>query len=79
MTTRNNNNIQEELFTITQSPIELTLYAIMNDKGEIVSVNNRRIHLTRKDVRAARDIYNRRNAKIVKGSFALGTDWTVVR
>jgi hypothetical protein len=79
MTTRNNNNIQEELFTTTQSPTELTLYAIMNDKGEIVSVNNRRIHLTRKDVRAARDIYNRRNAKIVKGSFALGTDWTVVR
>jgi|APSaa5957512535_1039671.scaffolds.fasta_scaffold69440_2 hypothetical protein len=80
MTTKNNENIQEELFiTIPNLHVTQTLYAIMNDKGEIVSVNNRRVHLTRKDVRAARDLYNRRNAKIVKGNFALGTNWTPIR
>ena len=80
MTTRNNETIQEEsLITTSPTRATQTLYAIMNDKGEIVSVNNRRVHLTRKDVRAARDLYNRRNAKIVKGNFALGTNWTPVR
>lgn len=80
MTIRNNKSPQEELFVTMPSPqATQTLYAIMNDKGEIISVNNRRVYLTRKDVRAARNTYNRRNVKIVKGSFTLGADWTPVR
>jgi hypothetical protein len=54
----------------------LTLYAIINSEGEIISIKNRKIHLTRKDVRMARDTYNRRNAKIVRGNFTLNSSWT---
>jgi hypothetical protein len=79
MTTKNNKNTQEELLLTTQPPTGLTLYAIMNDKNEIISVTNRRVHLTRKEARAARSIYNRRNTKVVKGSFVLETDWTPAR
>jgi ribosome-associated protein YbcJ (S4-like RNA binding protein) len=77
MSTEIQNELQEP--TDIQSSLmdnKLTLYAIMDNEGEIISVNKRKIHLTRRDVRIARDTYNRRNAKIVKGHFILESGWT---
>jgi hypothetical protein len=73
------NNTQEETLSSSQPAAELTLYALVDNEGKMVSVNNRKVHLTRKDVREARIIYNRRNVKIVKGKFTLGSGWTPVR
>ncbi|MAE81843.1 MAG: hypothetical protein CMB80_03840 [Flammeovirgaceae bacterium] len=64
----------ENTTTVTNPPI--ILYAIMNNDGEIVSVNKRKVHLTRKSVRTARDLYNRRDVRIVKGDFVLNSCWT---
>lgn len=79
MFTNPTNNTQEETLSSSESAAELTLYALIDNEGKMVSVNNRRVHLTRKDVREARIIYNRRNVKIVKGNFTLGSGWTPVR